>query len=241
MNPIENVFNYVKTKLQSQALQQNITFENFDQFSARVKETLENVAVEYVNKTIDTTNPTPQLHGTASKQAKESKSITVPVTYIIGDSIIKEVKGWKLSNNLNREHKVVVKSFSGATTECINQYIKPSLKTKPNRIILHCGTNDLNSTKNAEEIAGSIISLALSSTSDNTVVSVSGIVARSDKFASKARDVNKFVQKLCQKRNICFISNNNISPTSHLNKSKLHLNKKGTKMLSRNFIHEIKK
>ena len=52
LNPIENVFNYVKAELSSQAIKQNITFENFDQYSARVKETLENVPVEYINKTI---------------------------------------------------------------------------------------------------------------------------------------------------------------------------------------------
>ena len=32
LNPIENVFNYVKQQLHIQALQQNITFENFQQF-----------------------------------------------------------------------------------------------------------------------------------------------------------------------------------------------------------------
>ena len=56
MNPIENVFNYVKAELRSQALKQNITFENFDDFSNRVKQTLENVPTDYINKTIDTMN-----------------------------------------------------------------------------------------------------------------------------------------------------------------------------------------
>ena len=40
MNPIENVFNYTKEKLRQQALGQNITFENIEEFSARVKRTL---------------------------------------------------------------------------------------------------------------------------------------------------------------------------------------------------------
>ena len=56
MNPIENVFNYVKAELHSQALEQNITFENFDEYSNRVKQTLEKVPIEYINKTINTMN-----------------------------------------------------------------------------------------------------------------------------------------------------------------------------------------
>ena len=43
------------------------------------------------------------------KKFRKSRDITV----ILGDSIIKDVKGWELMDNLN---KVVVKSFDGATT-----------------------------------------------------------------------------------------------------------------------------
>ena len=37
MNPIENVFNYVRTKLHEQSPNKNITFENFEEHSGRVK------------------------------------------------------------------------------------------------------------------------------------------------------------------------------------------------------------
>ena len=65
MNPIENVFNVVKVELERQALDQNITFEdfenynqnitfeNFENFSSRVKETLNTFSVQYINKTIN--------------------------------------------------------------------------------------------------------------------------------------------------------------------------------------------
>ena len=52
MNPIEYVFNYTKDKLRQQALEQNITFENIEEFSARVKYTQENMPIWYINKTI---------------------------------------------------------------------------------------------------------------------------------------------------------------------------------------------
>ena len=52
MNPIENVFSYVRTKLPEESLNRNITFENFEEYSAHVKKTLLAVPVEYINKTI---------------------------------------------------------------------------------------------------------------------------------------------------------------------------------------------
>ena len=53
MNPIENVFNYVRTKLHEQSLNRNITFENFEEHSGRAKKKLLSVQVEYINKTIE--------------------------------------------------------------------------------------------------------------------------------------------------------------------------------------------
>ena len=35
INPIENVFNYIRTKLIEEHLNINITFENFEEYSAR--------------------------------------------------------------------------------------------------------------------------------------------------------------------------------------------------------------
>ena len=52
VNPIENVFNLVKDKLHAQAIEQNIEQGNFELYSKRVKDTLENTTVEYINKTI---------------------------------------------------------------------------------------------------------------------------------------------------------------------------------------------
>ena len=55
MKPIKNVLNYVRTKLH-ESLSRNITFENFEEYSARVKKTLPSVPVEYINKTIESMN-----------------------------------------------------------------------------------------------------------------------------------------------------------------------------------------
>ena len=66
----------------------------------------------------------------------------LPVTVILGDSIVKDVKGWKLSDEKN---KVVVKHFIGAKTKDVESYIILNLKQNPETIIIHTGTNGLKS------------------------------------------------------------------------------------------------
>ena len=53
LNPIKNVLHYVRTKLHEESLSRNITFENFEEYSTRVKKTLLSVPVEYTNKIIE--------------------------------------------------------------------------------------------------------------------------------------------------------------------------------------------
>jgi transposase len=52
LNPIENVFHVVKEELRKQALDERITRENFEQFSARCHRTLINFPVAIIDRTI---------------------------------------------------------------------------------------------------------------------------------------------------------------------------------------------
>ena len=85
---------------------------------------------------------------------KKKKSI-----HIIGDSIIKEIKGWDLSDKNN---SVVIKTFPGASTKCMKSYIQPTTDKNPDVVVLHCGTNDLRSNIKPEELGKRIVDLALS-------------------------------------------------------------------------------
>ena len=62
------------------------------------------------------------------------------VSVVVGDSIVKKVKGWELSTE---DYLFVVKSFPGAKTDVMGSCIKAILENKPERIIIHCVTNDL--------------------------------------------------------------------------------------------------
>ena len=148
---------------------------------------------------------------------------------ILGDSIIKELKGYELSGN---DSRVIVKSFPGATTNCMKDYVKPTQKHNPDVILIHCGTNDLRRNENNEEIAENIISLA-TDLSDKSTVIVSGLIVRGDHLKKRITQVNTILQKKCCERNIGFVDNSNIL-LNHLNKSKLHLNRKGSEILSKN-------
>ena len=52
LNPIENIFHIVKKKLHEDVLEMKIEREDFEEFSARVKTTLESVPVDVADKTI---------------------------------------------------------------------------------------------------------------------------------------------------------------------------------------------
>ena len=59
---------------------------------------------------------------------------------IAGDSMIKYINAHKL---LKADTKVRVSSFPGCTTLDMDDYIKPILRRKPDKLILHVGTNSL--------------------------------------------------------------------------------------------------
>ena len=102
----------------------------------------------------------------------------------MGDSIVKHVSGWEVSRKL-KNCRVKVISFSGATVQCMADYINPLLHDKPSHPILHVGTNHLNSSKTAESIATSIVEQAIIK-DDHHDVSVSNIVIRKDHLKKKA-------------------------------------------------------
>ena len=76
----------------------------------------------------------------------------------------------------------------------MESHIKPTLKNKPERIIIHCGTNDLKNNK-PQSIADNILSLAKSSQQETNTVLVSSIVPRKDHLDKKGKEVNIILEK----------------------------------------------
>ena len=155
--------------------------------------------------------------------------------------MIKHVNGWEIWRKLQGNCKVYVKHFSGVKTKCMKDYIKPSQCENSDHYIVDVGTNDLCLDRSPELIAKFIIDLALTLKSASHDFSVSNIILRngSDTLNKKGCKVIVVLMELCKENNIHLIDNSkNIKP-QHLNKGKLHLNQKGSRLLSDIFLKEI--
>ena len=147
---------------------------------------------------------------TPSKHSKEpirdrkikTNRPNAPTTTIIGDSMIKKVFGDKLSRQLDNKNHVVVRSFGGAKTKCMEDYIKPTVKLAPKQIILHCRTNNLLSNEDPETITKNIMNLAKNIKTDTAKVAISGIIPRRDTFNHKAKQLNQTLKMICEKFSI---------------------------------------
>ena len=100
------------------------------------------------------------------------------------------------------------------------------------------GRESETSTRCAQEImelAGSV-----KSSVPDTEIAVSGLITRANEvtLTHKVRKVNPELKRLCMQKQLKFIDHGNIS-CNELNRSKIHLNKVGTKVMARNFIKYI--
>ena len=121
----------------------------------------------------------------------------------------------------------------------MDDYKKPSIKYKPDHFIIHLGTNDLNSKVSSKSIPESIVDLAMSLKTND--VSVSDIILRTDNslLNQKGCEVNSPLEDLCEERNLYLADNTKKFRSHHLNKGKLHLNRKGSKLLNDTFIRQL--
>lgn len=172
----------------------------------------------------------------------QSRSPTLPVRHpcrvaILGDSMIKYLNPRRMQQGLN--HKVTIKTFPGAGIEEMVHYVKPTLSTCPEEIILHIGTNDLK-TKTPTTLAKSIEILGetISKENKDTKICFSEIITRNDdeNLVGKVNNFNKLLANICLKRKWGLIINNNIDK-SHLNNYGVHLNMKGSAVLAKNIKH----
>ena len=56
LNPIENIFHIVRKQLKQDALDRKIEREKYEEFCTRVKETIQGISVELIDKTIGSMN-----------------------------------------------------------------------------------------------------------------------------------------------------------------------------------------
>ena len=54
-------------------------------------------------------------------------------TAILGDSMIRQIRSFEMAKSIGKSSRVVVKSFSGATTDNMKHYIIPIKEMSPER------------------------------------------------------------------------------------------------------------
>ena len=159
---------------------------------------------------------------------------------IVGDSLVKDIQSYKMNEAAgNTDERIFVKSFSGATVDCMNSHVCPTIKWDPGKVILHCGTNDLRSKATPKDIAEEIVDLGKSLKTNVNKVMISGLVPRGDLLHNKAMEVNIFLKQLCISQDFYYIDNTNIQAEYHLNRSRIHLNREGTRLLANNFLYAL--
>ena len=187
-----------------------------------------------------TVGPSDQTKNDENLDLEGSHPGTKPTRVIVaGDSMVKHVNGYKMST---KSTKIQVSAFPGSTTLDMTDYIKPILRKKPDKLIIHVGTNCLKSRENSERCAEEIIKLgeSVKKSIPETEVAISSLITRSDDefLTRKVSDVNKVLKQTCIQKHWKYIDHTNITPED-LNQSRIHLNKVGTIKMARNFTDFI--
>ena len=118
--------------------------------------------------------------------------------FVLGDSMVKHIQGWDITNKLENKHKVYIRQFAGSKVTCMNDYVKPCIcDNNPDHIIFHVGTNDIPTSKDPLAIAQSIVDLAKNVMTQDGSVTISGIILRNDQWNNKFREVNDSLARMC--------------------------------------------
>ena len=106
------------------------------------------------------------------RQSTNSSTVKKEV-FIIGDSLIKYVNGQEASRN----DSVKVRSHPGAISDDFIDYVRPTVRKKPNLIIIHSGTNDIqNNVNTLQKIKKVIFSIKKYDTDDKIKIALSSII-----------------------------------------------------------------
>ena len=125
--------------------------------------------------------------------------------------MIKHVNGREVS----RDDSVKIRCHLGATTDDIIDYVRPTAHKKPDMIIIHTGTNEIQNKVNTLQKARKVITIIKEIDVKNKVqIAFSGVIHRYDQDFEE--------ECLC------------------LNRSKLHLNKSGTAQLVKKIRQTLK-
>ena len=131
--------------------------------------------------------------------------------------MVKHITGPGISKN----DQARVKTHPGATTDDIMCYIKPTIRQKPDIVIVHSGRNDLTKDVNTMSRLRKVVAAVKQIDIEGKIkLGFYGVVARGD--INKEENIintNNSFEKYCKGNEFFFIDNSNID-ASCLNNSK---------------------
>ena len=103
-------------------------------------------------------------------------------------------------------------------------------------MVIHSGSNDItNKVDTLQKIRKVINAIKENDVNDEIEIVLSSVIHRDDQdVEDEINELDKKLENLCKGKGMSFINNSNIKSSS-LNRSKLHLNKSGTALLTKNF------
>ena len=202
--------NNIKLKIFFQALATaNDIEDNFNEFSDT---TFHQTANEKV--TVNT------VAGQSEEKRKRK------TTVVLEDSIVKRIQGRKLRRNFKQN--VIVRSFPVAKLDCMSHHAIPTVKSNPDRIIIHCRTNNLKMDEAPEAIAENTFELAKSIKPTTNEVLILSIIPRRDKLADKGSKVNSILENFYKgDETTKFIWQKSLDSKKHIGKDGIYFNNFG--------------
>ena len=116
------------------------------------------------------------------------------------------------------------------------------MRKKPKTLVIHTGTNDIQQCKSIQRrLVKKLVKVIKEIEPEKeTEIMFSGLIQREDHdFRDQEGEINVKLKRYCESKGCRFIENSNLDE-GFLNRSKLHQNKKGTTLLSRNIANVLK-
>ena len=144
------------------------------------------------------------LNKTESRDVKlktnKGKKIRVE---ILGDSMLNSMLKEKELNK-NADINIKIRKYPGASSTDILNYIKSSLRKKPDQIVIHPGTNDLTNNHNYLNDVHKIVEMVVKETCKNTKLCFSSLICRTDlkDIDEKVIKTNTHLKNYCKQQNL---------------------------------------
>ena len=142
---------------------------------------------------------------------------------------------------ISRSHTVKVRPNPGAHTHDLMDYVEPAMHKNSKALVIHTGTNDIQKEINTMKTVQKLVKVIEEIDSDKeTEIKFSGLIQREDHdFRDQIEETNSKLKRYCESMGYRIVENSNIDG-GFLNRSKHHLNKKGTALLSRDISNVLK-